>query len=256
MTGRLNGKVALISGTGGGIGRAAARLFAAEGALVVGTDINTDADNETADLVKRDGNAMLCVPGQDLSTQAGARAWISAAVAAHGGVDILYNNAGGTRFAPFAEMSDEDYQFTIHNELDVTWHCTQAAWPHLVARGGGVIVNCGSIAGINGSRDLPQAAHVAAKGAVIALTRQLAAEGAVVNIRANSVSPGLIASPAVVQLLADAPQLVMSMVERTYNRRPGEPSEVASAALFLASDESSYLSGANLVIDGGTTVLI
>src|SRR5882762_2062226 len=241
MTGRLNGKVALISGTGGGIGRAAARLFAAEGALVVGTDINTDADNETADLVKRDGNAMLCVPGQDLSTQAGARAWISAAVAAHGGVDILYNNAGGTRFAPFAEMSDEDYQFTIHNELDVTWHCTQAAWPHLVARGGGVIVNCGSIAGINGSRDLPQAAHVAAKGAVIALTRQLAAEGAVVNIRANSVSPGLIASPAVVQLLADAPQLVMSMVERTYNRRPGEPSEVASAALFLASDESSYL---------------
>jgi NAD(P)-dependent dehydrogenase (short-subunit alcohol dehydrogenase family) len=138
----------------------------------------------------------------------------------------------------------------------VTWHCTQAAWPHLVARGGGSVVNCGSIAGINGSRHLPQAAHVAAKGAIIALTRQLAAEGAVVNIRVNSVSPGLIASPAVVQLLADAPQLVMSMVEHTYNRRPGDPSEVASAALFLASDESSYHSGANLMVDAGATVLI
>jgi meso-butanediol dehydrogenase/(S,S)-butanediol dehydrogenase/diacetyl reductase len=256
MTGGLSGKVALISGTGGGIGRAAARRFAAEGALVVGTDLNADADHETAVLIKQDGNAMLSVPSLDLSTQSGARVWIDAAIEAYGGIDILYNNAGGTRFAPFAEMSVEDYHFTIHNELDVTWHCTQAAWPHLVARGGGTIVNCGSIAGINGARDLPQAAHVAAKGAIIALTRQLAAEGAAVNIRVNSVSPGLIASPAVLQLLADAPQLVTSMVEHTYNQRPGDPAEVASAALFLASDESTYLSGANLVVDGGATVLI
>lgn len=256
MTGRLSGKVALISGTGGGIGRAAARRFAAEGALVVGTDINAGADHETAALVERDGNAMVSVPSLDLSTQSGARAWIDAAIEVHGGIDVLYNNAGGTRFAPFAEMTVEDYHFTIHNELDVTWHCTQAAWSHLVARGGGSIVNCGSIAGISGSRDLPQAAHVAAKGAIIALTRQLAAEGAAVNIRANSVSPGLIASPAVVQLLADAPHLVTSMVEHTYNQRPGAPSEVASAALFLASDESTYLSGSNLVVDAGATVLI
>jgi meso-butanediol dehydrogenase/(S,S)-butanediol dehydrogenase/diacetyl reductase len=256
MTGRLTGKVALISGTGGGIGRAAARKFAAEGAFVVGTDINPDANNETAALVERDGNTMLSAAPQDLSTQAGARAWISAAIEAHGGIDILYNNAGGTRFAPFADMTTEDYHFTLKNELDVTWHCTQAAWPHLVARGGGSVVNCGSIAGVNGSRDLPQAAHVAAKGAIMALTRQLAAEGAVVNIRVNSVSPGLIASPAVVQFLADAPHLVMSMVEHTYNQRPGEPSEIASAALFLASDESSYMSGANLMVDAGATVLI
>jgi NAD(P)-dependent dehydrogenase (short-subunit alcohol dehydrogenase family) len=256
MTGRLDGKVALISGTGGAIGRAAARRFASEGALVVGTDLNPDAQNETATLVEADGHTMRSLPSLDLSTQSGARTWISAAIEDYGGIDILYNNAGGARFAPFAEMTAEDYHFTIHNELDVTWHCTQAAWPHLIARGGGAIVNCGSIAGINGSRDLPQAAHVAAKGAVIALTRQLAAEGAAFNIRVNSVSPGVVASPTVVALLAETPQLLKSMIDHTYNQRPCEPAEIASAALFLASDEAGYLSGTNLVVDAGATVLI
>jgi len=105
-------------------------------------------------------------------------------------------------------------------------------------------------------RDLLQAAHVAAKGAVMALTRQLAAEGAAHGIRVNSVSPGLIATPTIRQILNDVPQMLMSMVNRIYNHRPGNPEEVAAAALFLVSDESSYLSGANLVVDGGTTVLI
>lgn len=256
MTGRLDSKVALISGTGSGIGRAAARLFAAVGALVVGTDIDADSNKETAELVRQDGFAMTAVNALDLSKPDQARSWVDAAVAEHGGIDILYNNAGGTRMVPFADMTVEDYEFTIRNELDVTWHCTQAAWPHLIARGGGVILNCGSIAGINGSRDLPQAAHVAAKGAVMALTRQLAAEGASSNIRVNSVSPGLIASPKVADLIRDVPQLVMSMVDRTYNHRAGEPEEVAAAALFLVSDDARYISAANLVVDGGTTSLI
>jgi NAD(P)-dependent dehydrogenase (short-subunit alcohol dehydrogenase family) len=115
---------------------------------------------------------------------------------------------------------------------------------------------CGSIAGINGSRDLLQAAHVAVKGAVMALTRQLAAEGAAHGIRVNSVSPGLIATPTIRQILTDVPEMLISMVNRAYNHRPGNAEEVAAAALFLVSDESSYLSGANLVVDGGTTVLI
>jgi meso-butanediol dehydrogenase/(S,S)-butanediol dehydrogenase/diacetyl reductase len=101
--------------------------------------------------------------------------------------------------------------------------------PHLIARGGGVVLNCGPIAGINGSRDLPQSAHAAARGAIMALTRQLAAEGAAVGIRVTAICPGLIESPAVTAILADAPQLVMSMVERTCERRPGLPKEVAQA---------------------------
>jgi meso-butanediol dehydrogenase/(S,S)-butanediol dehydrogenase/diacetyl reductase len=256
MAGRLSGKVALISGTGGGIGRAASLLFAAEGARVVGTDVDAEAAARTQELVRDSGYAMLSIAPLDVSTPEGAHAWVDDAVKACGGFDILYNNAGDTRFAPFADMSVADYEHTIRNELGVTWHCTQAAWPHLIARGGGVVLNCGSIAGINGSRDLPQSAHVAAKGAIMALTRQLAAEGAAVGIRVNTICPGLIESPAVIAILADAPQLVMSMVERTCERRPGLPNEVAQAALFLVSEEASYVSGSALVVDGGTTSLI
>ena len=257
MAARLNGKVALISGTGSGMGRAAARLFAAEGAIVVGTDVNADSNSETAELVRKDGYAMTSIAPLDISEPVGGQAWIDAAVDQHSGIDILYNNAGNTRFGSFPDVSVEDYEFTIRNELGITWHSTQAAWPYLISRGGGTVLMCGSIAGINGSRDLLQATHVAAKGAVIALTRQLAAEGAAHGISVNSVSPGLIATPTIRQiLLNDVPEMLLSMVNRTYNHRPGNAEEVAAAALFLVSDESSYLSGANLVVDGGPTVLI
>jgi len=135
MTARLNGKVPLISGTGSGMGRAAARLFAAEGAIVVGTDVNADANSETTELVRKDGNTMTSIAPLDVSEPAGAQAWIDSAVEHHGGIDILYNNAGDTRFGSFPDVSVEDYEYTIRNELGITWHCTQAAWPHLISRG-------------------------------------------------------------------------------------------------------------------------
>jgi meso-butanediol dehydrogenase / (S,S)-butanediol dehydrogenase / diacetyl reductase len=256
MSGRLKDKVALISGTGGGIGRAAALLFAAHGAAVVGTDINAETNSQTQQLMEERGLAMTSITPLDISTPAGARAWVDAAVEAHGGIDILYNNAGLTRFAPFAEMTTEDFEFTIRNELGITWHCTQAAWPHLVARGGGVVLNCGSIAGVNGSRDLPQSAHVAAKAAVMGLTRQLAAEGAPYGIRANVICPGLIESPAAAEVLAATPHLLQPMVDRTAERRPGRPEEVAEAALFLVSEGASYVTASTVVVDGGVTSLI
>ncbi|MBF4163300.1 SDR family NAD(P)-dependent oxidoreductase [Nocardioides acrostichi] len=256
MTDSLRDKVVLISGTGTGIGRAAALGFAARGARVVGIDIDEESNQETARLVEEAGHTMTLAPAADLSGPEGARAFVAAALEAHGGIDVLYNNAGGTRFGPFAEASPDDFDFTIRNELGISWHCSQAAWPHLIERGGGSIVMCGSIGGVNGSRDLPQSAHVAAKGAVMALTRQLAAEGAPHGIRVNSVSPGLVASPAVRQLMDAAPGLVQSMVDRTAERRAAEPEEIVGAALFLASEESHYVNGANLMVDGGISALI
>lgn len=256
-SGRLSGKVALISGTGGGQGRAAARIFAREGALVVGCDINEESQAETERLVREDGFSMTSVAPVDLSTGAGAKAWVDAAVAAHGGIDLLYNNASLPRYAPFAEMTDEDYLFTIHNELDVVWHSTQQAWPRLVERGGGAVLNIASIAAIAGLRDLPQAAHAASKGGVIGITRQLAAEGSSVGIRVNVVSPGVINSPPVQEILASGPDNPLGpVINSTAFRRPGEPEDIAYAALYLLSDEARWVSGAHLVVDGGSSAII
>jgi meso-butanediol dehydrogenase/(S,S)-butanediol dehydrogenase/diacetyl reductase len=256
MSGRLEGKVALISGTGGGLGRAAALAFAAEGALVVGSGRNKETAEETVRLVASAGYTMKSIAPVDLATRDGAEQWVAAAVEAFGGIDLLYNNASAPRFVPFADMSIEDYDYTIRNELDIVWNCTQVAWPHLVSRGGGAILNVGSQAALVGSRDLPQAAHSATKGAVTALTRQLAAEGAAAHIRVNTLSPGLIASPPIAEIMKNSPNPLESMAEKTFVRRAGEPSDIVGAAIFLLSDEASYITGVNLVVDGGMTVLI
>ena len=171
------------------MGRVTARLMAREGAAVVGCDLNPEGAAETARLVDAEGGAIDSSAPVDLGDRSDVEAWVEGAVARHGRIDVLYNNASMPRFAPFAEQSDEDYLFTIDNELHLVWRACQVAWPHL-AEVGGAIVNIGSGAGLAGVRTLPQAAHAAAKGAVLALTRQLAAEGIAVGIRVNSVSPG------------------------------------------------------------------
>ncbi|GAA4683094.1 SDR family NAD(P)-dependent oxidoreductase [Frondihabitans cladoniiphilus] len=256
MSERLEGKVALISGTGGGLGRAAALAFAREGALVVGSGRSQENADETVRLVEAAGYTMKSLAPVDLSTPEGAQEWVASAVEAFGGIDLLYNNASAPRFVPFPVMSVEDYNYTIHNELDIVWHCTQAVWPHLVSRGGGAILNVASQAGLIGSRDLPQAAHSATKGAVLALTRQLAAEGAASHIRVNTLTPGLIASPPIAEIMSSSPNPLESMAEKTFVRRAGEPNDVVGAAIFLLSDEAGYITGSNLVVDGGMTVMV
>jgi NAD(P)-dependent dehydrogenase (short-subunit alcohol dehydrogenase family) len=256
MTGRLDGKIALITGVGGGMGVVAARCFAAEGARVVGCDLDENGAARTEELVRAAGGEITCFGGVDLGDADAARAWVDAAVATYDGIDVLYNNASTQRFAPIEDLSVADWEFTMRNELDLVFYTVKAAWPHLKAHGGGSVINVGSIAAMRGVEFMAQNAHSTAKGGVIALTLQLVVEGGPFGIRANTISPGMTETPNTSPLLADPPERMRKIVlERIPLGRHGQPEDVVNAAVFLASDESSWISGTNIVIDGGASVL-
>lgn len=174
---RLDGKVALISGTARGQGRAAALRFAAEGAVVVGGDVLHEAALETQRLVTEAGGTALTPGPLDVTDEDSVRAWAAEAVSAFGRVDILYANAGAVRFGAVDTQPYSDFAFTMRAELDSVWLAAHVAWPHLAASRG-CVLTVGSTAGLTGSVTNRRTAHSASKGAVIALTRQLAAEGA------------------------------------------------------------------------------
>ncbi|MEU4222858.1 SDR family NAD(P)-dependent oxidoreductase [Nonomuraea sp. NPDC026600] len=256
MAGRLAGKVALITGIGAGMGVTAATVFAAEGAKVAGCDLDEAGAARTVETVRAAGGEITAMGGVDLGDPAQARAWVDAAVAAYDGIDVLYNNASTQRFGALDELRVEDWDFTMRNELDLVYYTVRAAWLHLKRHGGGSIINVGSIAALRGVEFMPQNAHSAAKGGVIALTLQLVVEGGPYGIRANVISPGLIETPNTAPLLADPPERLRRLVlDRIPLARHGRPEDVVNAAVFLASDESSWISGSNIVIDGGGSVL-
>jgi NAD(P)-dependent dehydrogenase (short-subunit alcohol dehydrogenase family) len=251
--GRLAGKVALITGIGSGQGRAAARLFAREGARVIGCDVDAAGAAQTVATVTAEGGTIESSQAVDLTDSAAARAWVDDAAAGAGGFDVLFNNAAAARFRPIAELGDEDWHWVIRHELDLVFYTCSAAWPHLVARGGGAIVNTASVCGISA---MPSSrgsfAHAAAKGAVIALTRELALEGGPHGIRANSLSPGPVWTAANDARMRD-PAVREEHLAHTMLPRLGEAEDIAAAALYLASDESAWVTGTNLVVDGGMT---
>ena len=252
--GIFSGKVVLITGTGGGQGREAALRFSAGGATVVGCDLDVKANEETRRQVRAaGGEKMSAFAPVDLGDPEQARRWVEDAASAHGRVDVVYNNASAARFGPIDQMSVEDWQFTVRNELDLVFYVTRFAWPHLALRGG-VIINTASVAGHVGSHVSPIVAHAATKGAVIAMTRQLAVEGAPVGIRVVSISPGPIETPGTRELLAD-PVAREMLLGGALIRRIGQPSDVVSLALFLASDDASYITGTDFIVDGGLTAL-
>jgi len=253
--GRLDGKRALISGTGGGIGRATALLCAREGAHVVGCDLNPATSAETTRLARATGGQMDDIAPVDLASEQGARRWVDAAAELAGGVDIVVNNASAIRFGPIDQLSWADWSFTIRNELDIVFLVTRAAWPHLVAAGGGSVVNVASISASRGAFFMPQNAHGAAKGGVLALTYQLVIEGGPHGIRVNAVSPAMTETPHTAPLLADPQGPAASITARVPLGRWGQPEDVAHAILFLCSDESSHISGANIPVDGGAAVV-
>lgn len=253
--GRLDGKVALISGTAGGMGRAAAVIFAAEGARVFGCDVNAALQAETDELVRAADGEMASLAPVDLSTGDGAQAWIDAAVQHYGRIDVLYNNASRLRLGPFGEQSFADWEFTIDNELHLPFHCTRAAWPHLIAAGGGVVINVGSVAAVRGAAFVGMSAHGAAKAACVSFTRHLCAAGADHGIRAVAVSPGMIRTPATQPHFDDPSNPTEMLAAMTPSRRTGEPEDVARVAAFLASDDAAYINGANIMVDGGVSAM-
>lgn len=253
--GRLDGKVALISGTAGGMGRAAALEFAAQGAKVFGSDIDAVLQAETEEMVRAAGGTISSLAPTDLATQAGADAWVLAAIAEYGRIDVLYNNASRLRMGSFGEQPFEDWAFTIDNELHLPFLCTQAAWPHLIEGGGGVVINIGSVAALRGVSFAPMGAHGAAKAGVLSFTRHLSVAGSEHSIRAVSITPGLIRTPATQPMFDDQSDQAEALRAATPSRRAGEPEDVARVAAFLASDDASFVNGANVVVDGGISIV-
>lgn len=249
-------KVVMISGTGGGQGRAAALAFSKAGAKVIGTDVKGDAAEETVQMVTAAGGIMHSLHPLDISTEAGAHTWVSFAVERCGGIDVLYNNAGSLRAkGPFSDTTLEAWELTLRFELTLPFICSHAAWPHLIARGGGLIINTASMSGHREHQPLRTAAHGAAKAGVLGLTRMLAAEGAEYGIRAISISPGLIRSPATEAFWTsnDATQLRIGrgLLAKIPMARYGTCDEVADVAVFLASPQASYLNATDIAVDGG-----
>jgi meso-butanediol dehydrogenase / (S,S)-butanediol dehydrogenase / diacetyl reductase len=247
---RLIGKRVLITGTAGGQGEAAQALFAREGARVVGCDIQAGAAEATAAVLRDEGLDAVGFD-VDLTDPDAAAAWVEGAAEHLGGIDVLYNNAAGYGFAPFAEMELALWRRVIGVELDIIFHTTRPAWSHLEASGHASVINTASVSGLQGTTVMGAAAHAAAKGGVIAMTRQLAAEGGRHNIRVNAIAPGFIASPASDD--AVDPQVRAEILAPLMLKRAGQPADVAALALFLAGDESSWVTGQILSVDGGAT---
>lgn len=253
--GELAGKVVLISGTGSGQGRAAALAFAKAGAKVVGCDVNVQGAEETMSLVRAAGGEMLLLHPADVTEPEVAARWVTMAVDAYGGIDVLYNNAGSLRArGPFAKSTLEEWNLTLRYELTIVYVPTMAVWPHLIARGGGLVINTGSISGHTEILPLRSAAHGATKAGVIGFTRMLAAEGAPHRIRSVSISPGVIRSGATERYwTGDAAGRAVGagMIAKIPMQRHGECEEIATVAVFLASPGASYINGTDILVDGG-----
>jgi NAD(P)-dependent dehydrogenase (short-subunit alcohol dehydrogenase family) len=250
VTDRLAGKVALITGAASGMGRAAAELFAAEGARVVVTDVTDGA--ATVDAITRTGGDAVFVRA-DVSSSDECDVMVRAAVERYGRLDVLYNNAGifPDDDGGVLDTPESTWQRVMEINLKGVWLGCRSAIPALLASGGGSIINVASFVALVGAATA-QIAYTASKGGVLSLTRELAVEYARQGIRANALCPGPIETPLLAELLSDPARRARRMVHIPMGRL-GHADELAKAALFLASDDSSFMTGASLVVDGGIT---
>ena len=247
---RLKEKICIITGTGGGIGRASALAFARQGAKVVGCDKNAEAAKETLELVCQTGGEMISLAPLNLFDRAECRRLVDTALQKFGRIDVLFNNAGHFHHGWIDDPEDDFWFRTIDEELHITFMLCRAAWSAL-STSTGTILNMASTAGHTTYRVLPGIAHSAAKGGILALTRHLAMEGREKGIRANSISPGVVGSPTVLAKAEADPEWDRIMRSRMLRGQYARPEEIANVAVFLASDESSFVNGSDLVVDDG-----
>jgi NAD(P)-dependent dehydrogenase (short-subunit alcohol dehydrogenase family) len=249
---RLKGKVALVTGAGSGIGQACSLLFARQGAQVFASDVNEQTAQATAAQAAAAGFPLAAVTKVDLSQEADIKDWVAEAKASAGGIDILVNAGAYTTWGWIEDVTRADFRTAMEGEVDVVFMACSAVWPVMKARGGGAIVNLSSGNAHQALKGSPALAHVAAKGAVLAMTRQLAMEGAAHGIRANSIAPGLIVSSATLPVIDD-PARADEIRQGHMLGRLGNPKDIAWAALYLASDESSHVTATDLRVDAGAT---
>lgn len=250
MTGRMDGRVALVTGAGSGIGRGCALAFARAGATVIAADLSQrglDATREEAGALQ-----LHYAPPTDLTDEAAVGAMVEAVGAEHGRIDALVNAAANAAFKWIEEMTYADWRMTITAELDTVFLVTRAAWPLLKASGRAAVVNFASANAYHALPGSAALAHCAGKGGVLAMTRQLAMEGAPHGIRANTISPGMIVTGATAPVL-EQPGFKETVMEGNMIKRLGQPEDIGMTATFLCSDEAGYITGADFRVDAGAT---
>ncbi len=248
--GRLDGKVCVITGAGGGMGREAAQLFTAEGAKVCAADVALDAVEETVEMCGGEAFAARI----DVADEGAVEEMMVATVERFGGIDVLYNNAGISPAddASILDTSVEAWQRVQDVNAKGVFLCCKHGIPRLLERGGGSIVNVASFVAILGAAT-SQISYTASKGAVLSMTRELAVQFARQGIRVNALCPGPVETPLLLSIYGSDPAAFERRRVHWPTGRLGTPREIVNAALFLASDESSYVNGATFVVDGGLT---
>ena len=247
--GRLDGKVAVITGAGGGMGRDAALLFSEEGAQVCVADIDLDAAEQTASAA---GDAFAV--RVDVSDADSVRAMYAATADRFGGIDVLYNNAG---ISPADDDSILDTEPEAWDRVQAVntkgvYLCCKHGIPHLLERGGGSVINVASFVALVGAAT-SQISYTASKGAVLSMSRELGVQFARQGVRVNALCPGPVETPLLLRIFGDDPAAYERRRVHLPMGRLAQPREIVNAALFLASDESSYVNGATFVVDGGLT---